>query len=131
MSQTGFNLIKHYLTDMSIEISDEIPEEEIVIITDESAGIKEMILDCEEPILIIEQVIMKNPGDRHDFYKDLLKINRKLVHGAFVMDEEEKTILYRDTLQLAHINRNELEASLNSLGLAMTEFGDFFIKHAH
>ena len=52
---------------------------------------------------------MLMPKDSSDFCKRLLQINRTLVHGAFVLDEEGTTLLFRDTLQLENLDRNELE----------------------
>ena len=60
----------------------------------------------------------KNPGD---LYKRLLQMNRTLVHGAFVLDETGETILFRDTLRLENLDRNELEGSIEALSLALAE----------
>ena len=83
-----------------------------------------LIIDCEDSILIIEQVIMMVPAEPKDLYKRLLQMNRELVHGAFVMDADAEYILFRDTLQLENLDRNELEASLHALSLALAEYGE-------
>jgi hypothetical protein len=56
-------------------------------------------------------------------------MNRELVHGAFVMDEEARFILFRDTLQLENLDRNELEASIQALGMALAEFSSELISY--
>jgi len=100
------------------------------VIEDEERGIKNLVIDCEAPILILEQVIMPMPKDSSDFCKRLLQINRTLVHGAFVLDEEGTTLLFRDTLQLENLDRNELEGSIDALSLAMAEYGGELVSFA-
>jgi len=113
--------VKGYLQDLGFEISSEDLSEELVVIDDEEKGIKNLVIDCEEPILIIEQKIMATPKKTDAFFKRLLQLNRTLVHGAFVLDDEGANILFRDTLQLQHLDLNELEGSINSLSLALAE----------
>ena len=118
---SSFEKVKTYLYELGYQIQSENSGEEIVIISDESNGISNMILDCEEDILIIEQFIMKNQKDNTNLYKRLLQMNRDFVHGAFVLDDNEERIIYRDTLQLKNLDLNELEASIKSLGLLLAE----------
>ena len=116
-----FELVKQYLSEMEMPIISEDPPEGIVVVDDEENGIKNLIIDCEDPILVLEQVIMKVPQESGDLYKRLLQMNRGLVHGAFVLDEKSENILFRDTLQLEHLDRNELEASIHALSLGLAE----------
>ncbi len=116
-----FEKVKVFLVDMGYAISQENAEEELVIVNDEESGIKNLIIDCEDPILILEQMIMKVPGKSGDLFRRLLQMNRTLVHGAFVLDEEGKMVLFRDTLRLENIDQNELEGSIKALGLALAE----------
>jgi len=125
-----FKLVKEYLHDMEIAIISENIEEELIVVEDEENGIKNLIIDCEEPILVLEQVIMKVPSNPGDFFKRLLQMNRNLVHGAFVIDENAEIILFRDTLQLENLDRNELEASIQALSLALSEYGSELLEHA-
>ena len=118
-----FEKVKDFLLDMGFVMSHEEPHEELVVIDDEDRGIKNLVIDCEAPILILEQVIMSMPESSSDFCKRLLQINRTLVHGAFVLNEEGTTLLFRDTLQLENLDRNELEGSIDALSLAMAEYG--------
>ncbi len=126
-----FDLVKEYLHDMNMVIIDEDPENEMVVVENEDEGIKNMIVDCEEPIVIIEQLIMKiRPDTSADFFKRLLKMNRELVHGAFVLDESGEMLLFRDTLQIENLDFNELEGSIKSLSLAMSEYGGELLEYA-
>ena len=125
-----FEKVKDFLLDMGFVMSHEEPQEELVVIDDEDRGIKNLVIDCEAPILILEQVIMPMPQDSSDFCKRLLQMNRTLVHGAFVLDEEGTTLLFRDTLQLENLDRNELEGSIDALSLAMAEYGGELVSFA-
>jgi len=116
-----FEKVKVFLVDMGYSISQENAEDELVIVNDEESGIKNLIVDCEDPILILEQMILKVPEKSGDLFRRLLQINRTLVHGAFVLDEEGKMVLFRDTLRLENLDQNELEGSIKALGLALAE----------
>ena len=120
--------VKSYLEELGFSISSENTKEELVVIDDEEKGINNLIIDCEEPILVIEQIIMKVPGKANDFFKRLLQINRTVVHGAFVLDENGKNVIFRDTLQLENLDKNELEGSINSLSLALAEYANELIS---
>ena len=96
--------------------------EELIIVNNEDRGICSMVIDCEYPILIMEQLIyrLKNESEQH--YKRLLQMNRNLVHGAFVIDDEGKNVIFRDTLQLENLDFNEFEGTVNALGLGLAEY---------
>ena len=128
MEEEKFNLIKEYIMEMELSIVSEEVEECLVIVDDEENGIKNLIIDVEDPILIIEQIIMKVPAQTDVLFKRLLQMNRNLVHGAFVLDEDCEFIIFRDTLQIENIDRNELEGSIQALSLALSEFGNELIE---
>ena len=125
-----FDLVKQYLFEMEIPIVSEDLAEELVVVDDDENGIKNLMIDCEEPILILEQIIMEVPQDPGNLFKRLLQMNRDLVHGAFVLDEDAKLILFRDTLQLENLDRNELEASIHSLSLALAEYSSELLGYS-
>lgn len=126
-----FQRVKSYLLNLDVEIVKEDPQEELFIVKNEDRGITNLVVDCEDPILIIEQLIMPVPGrDREKFFERLLQMNRSLIHGAFVLDEESQHVIFRDTLQLKNLDYNELEASVLALEMALLEYGDELIKFA-
>lgn len=125
-----FEMVKDYLMELGFAIIREDEDEEIVVVNDPDNGINNMVIDCEDPIVIMEQLIMEVPEKPGDLYEKLLKMNRTLVHGAFVLDEEGKRVIYRDTLQLENLDKNELEASIVALSMGIAEFGSELLKHA-
>ncbi len=118
-----FEKVKEHLLEMGFSIDQENAEEELVVVNDEERGVNHLVIDCEDPILIMEQVILPLPNATAETYKRLLQINRTLVHGAFVLDDAGKTLLFRDTLQLQNLDPNELEGSIDALSLALAEYG--------
>ena len=119
----NFETVKQYLQNLDLPVLEEDASEEIVVVRDEEAGISRLVIDCEAPLLILEQRILPVPTDPGDLYKRLLQMNRTLVHGAFVLDEEGTQVIFRDTLQLETLDEHELESSVDALSLAMAEYG--------
>lgn len=126
-----FQKVKSYLLNLDVEIVKEDPQEELFVVQNEDRGIKNLVVDCEDPILIIEQLIMPVPEkNKEKFFERLLQMNRSLVHGAFVLDEGSHYVIFRDTLQLSNLDYNELEASVLALEMALLEYGDELINFA-
>lgn len=120
-----FERVKEYILDLGFSIDDEIPEDEIVVINDEDRGIHQLVIDCENDLVVLEQLILKLDGEASAaVYRRILQMNRNLVFGAFVLNEEGDTLLYRNTLALDNLDPNELEATINALSLGLAEHGD-------
>ena len=124
-----FETVRGHLNDLDLLIETEDPEDELFVVNDEDRGIHQLIVDCADLILILEQAIMPVPSDPGDLFRRLLNINRTLIHGAFAIDEETGTILFRDTLRLETLDRGEIEGSINALGLALAENADELLSY--
>ena len=122
--------VKEYLRELGYQITKEIPEEQIFIISNEDNAVNNMVLDCEDNLLIIEQKLVDVNVDCPELWKKLLQANRGLVYGAYVLDETAKHLMFRDTLELENLDINELEASLNSLALGLVENIDLLLTIA-
>ena len=129
MSENFFT-VKNYLLDLDLKIVDENDSDQLVVVEDEDAGIRNLVVDCEPPIVVLEQLIMEVPEDSGELFKRLLQMNRSLVHGAFALDEEGKYLFFRDTLQLENLDRNELEGSIRALSLGLAENGAELLEYA-
>jgi len=103
-------------------------EEGVLVIAKENAGIKNLVLAMADPILIIEQFLFEIKAESVNLFRDLLKKTRDIVHGAFALDETGKKVIFRDTLQLENLDLNELEGSINSLSLLLSEYSDELIQ---
>ena len=118
---TNFEKVKHHLLDLGFEITHEDTAESILVIQNEGKGICNMILDCEGDVLIVEQHILDLKNQTESIYKRLLQINRNMIHGAFVLDESGQKVLFRDTLALENLDRNEVDSTFSALTIALVE----------
>ena len=128
--ETNFSKIKNYLLELEYNITTEDKEDEVFVIENENEGIKNMVLVVADPILIIEQQLIELKSEDNDVFKQLLIKNRDIIHGALVLDETGKKVIFRDTLQLENLDQNELEASIDSLSLLLSEYTDEIIEFA-
>ncbi len=120
--QEQFNKVKDYVLDIGYVIKMEDAKEGMLMIEDKNFGMENMVLSCEDPILVMEQQICELKADlNQQELLSLMKMNRTLVHGAFAIDEEGKKLVFRDTLALENLDRNEVESSVHSLSLALAE----------
>ena len=124
---TNFDKVKHYLLDLGYEITHENSDDDILIVQNEDKGICNMILDCEGDVLIMEQHILDLINQSETIFKKFLQINRELVHGAFVLDESGDKVLFRDTLALENLDKNELDSSFSALAIALVEHAEEFM----
>ncbi|MFP6591060.1 MAG: YbjN domain-containing protein [Candidatus Latescibacterota bacterium] len=124
-----FERVKEYIVDLGFTIDEEIADEEIIVINDEDRGIHQLVIDCEDDLLVLEQLILKFPGEvTAAVYRRLLQMNRSFVFGAFVLNEEGDTLLYRNTLALDNLDLNELDTTINALSLGLAENGDELLR---
>lgn len=131
-----FETVKNYLSELGLNVTLEDAEGELVIVNEPSRGFQHLVIDCESPILVIEQFLFDvkdslSAEEGRDSYRRLLQMNRDLVHGAFALDDSGKKLLFRDTLQLANLDLNELEGSLNALSLALAENAEELLSFAN
>lgn len=123
-----FRKVRDYLLDLNFTITHDDEESQLFVIQKKDEGINNMVIGCSDPILILEQHIFDVSGNSPDVYRELLKKNRDIVHGAFVLDDRGEKVIFRDTLQLENLDRNELEGSINSLSLLLSEYADEIIR---
>ncbi len=123
-----FDKVKNYLLNLEFNIVHEDIEGEIFVVENPQGAISNLVIDCEAPILIIEGVLCELAKDEKEVYKSLLIKNREIVHGALVLDETGKQLMFRDTLQIENLDENELEGTLNSLELLLGEYSDKIIE---
>ena len=128
---SDFNTVKEFVLELGFAISSEIPEEEIVIIDDEERGIQSLVIDCEDTVLVLEQLILQlDTAVGAEELARILQMNRDLVFGAFVLNDNGGALLYRNTLALENLDLNELESTINALSLGLAENGEELLGFA-
>ncbi len=79
-----------------------------------------IVVHHSEPVLVIRIKVMDLPADTGalgGLYEALLRLNATdVVHGAYGIEEGQ--LIISDTLQLANLDYEELQASLESVQLA-------------
>jgi hypothetical protein len=116
-----FQTVKSYVHELNLVVVHEDPAQDILVVEDTERGINHLVIDCEEPLLIFEQMILDVPANPGDMFRRLLQMNRTLVHGAFALTEDGKQVLFRDTLRLENLDLNEMQGTIEALSLAMAE----------
>ncbi|MCB9222707.1 MAG: molecular chaperone Tir [Crocinitomicaceae bacterium] len=122
-----FEKVKEYLMEMEYSIIVEDKANEVFVVSSEEDGISNLMIGIADPIIIIEQYLFDLTKNVGDVSKQLLMKNRDIVHGAFVMDDDGKKVLFRDTLQVETLDYEELEGTLTSLSLLLSEYTDEII----
>ena len=126
--ETHFNKVRNYILELEFDVTHENEEEGIIVIKKEGTWIQNLVIGCADPILIMEQFLFAVNNAEVGTLSALLKKNRDIVHGAFVLDETGSKVIFRDTLQLENLDLNELEGSINSLSLLLAEYSDQLIS---
>jgi hypothetical protein len=119
--ENNFKKVKDYLLDLEYCIISEDTSEELIIIENLDAGISNLIVDCEDPILIVELHLFDLQNGNEEIFRRFLQMNREIIHGAISIDKTGKKVILRDTLQLENLDLNELQGTLNSFEIFLSE----------
>lgn len=119
--ENNFKKVKDYLLELEYSIISEDAAEELIVIENTDAGISNLIVDCEDPILILELHLFDLQNETIDTFRRFLQMNREIIHGAISIDETGKKVILRDTLQLENLDLNELQGTLNSFEVFLSE----------
>jgi hypothetical protein len=91
------------------------------LINDEARGLEQVVVILEEPVVIFRVKVMAIPEkDREKCFETLLRLNAQdVIHGAYALDGSD--VIMVDTLVFETLDREEFQASLDSIGLALTQ----------
>lgn len=128
-----FQTLSNWVGDLGLVIARKNEDDVLLVVEDEERHIKNLVIDCEDPILEIQQTIMAVPdgADSSHLFERLLRMNGTLVHGAFILNDDGDQVRFRDTLRLATLDREELRGTINALYFALEEHGDELIELRH
>jgi hypothetical protein len=128
MPNPYFLKINEYLLELGFDIRHADAQENILVVDKPELGIRNLVVGCGDPLLILEQYLLELPAPSLEIYRQLLQKNRDIIHGAFALDDTGRRLIFRDTLQIDTLDLPELEACVNSLGLLLSEFADELIQ---
>jgi hypothetical protein len=109
--------VERYL--LELDTPYEVLGEGIYRLTDDVEDVDDIIVLCDEPLVIFSVRLMKVPSKNLEaFYRKLLELNAsELVAGAYGIDGDD--VVITDTLQLENLDFNEFQASIESLVMAI------------
>jgi len=124
-----FDTIKNYLLELDFDIIQEDESDGLFVVENEDSGMKNVVLIVADPILIVEQYLFElSERNTNEIATKLLAKNRDIIHGAFALDETGKKVYFRNTHECENLDLNELEATLNSLALLLSEYSSQLIE---
>jgi len=110
--------VEGYLVRMEIAFQE---LEEALWVVGDREEVAPVFVNYAPPLLLVRVEVMDSPNDeelRNGLFRELLELNATdLVHGAYGLDGNE--IVLSDTLQLADLDFSEIQASLESILMAL------------
>jgi len=106
---------------LRMDVDYEEVDEGMFLIEPKAEGAPSVVVHLSAPLLLIRVKVMDLPeeGGSKEFYRTLLELNAAdLVHGAYGIEEGE--LIISDTLELATLDFQELQASVESVLLAVS-----------
>ncbi len=119
--------VESYLVDLGLSYSEQ--GENIWTVYGEEKGLENFIVMVEYPLLVVRVNVMKAPeNNRCALFEELLKLNATdLVHGGYGLDGENVILI--DTLEVETLDIEELQASIDSMGLALVQHYELLSRY--
>jgi hypothetical protein len=113
------NKIEQYLIDLMYTYRQ--LEDNLWLLEDPEHNLDGVAVLYSDPLVIVRTQVMDAPRERRlEFFTKLLELNaRDMVHGAYALEGE--TVVIIDSLEYDTMDRSELQASLEAVGLAVTQ----------
>ena len=110
--------LESYMIKLSLE-AEEVSENTWVI-KDLAKGLENVVVTAVDPVVMIRVKVMDVPEKHKDkFFETLLSLNASdMLHGAYGVDG--KNVVIVDTLLAETMDLEELQASLDAIGFALT-----------
>ncbi|MEO1254509.1 MAG: YbjN domain-containing protein [Bacteroidota bacterium] len=122
-----FEKVREYLLELDFTITQEDKDEGLFVVNKEDEGMMNIVLIVADPLLIVEQFLFELKDQSISAYQKLLIKNRDIIHGAFAVDDSGNKVFFRNTHECENLDLNEIEATLNSLALLLSEYSDEII----
>jgi len=91
------------------------------VVRDRDKGLENLLVQLADPLVILRIHVMDVPAAGRDaLFEELLRLNATdMVHGAYALDG--KSVIIIDTLEADTMDLEELEASMDAIGLALAQ----------
>jgi hypothetical protein len=111
--------LEGYFIDLNVQY--EQKENNLWIISDNERSLQNVLVTIDDQVVTVTVNVMEVPGSsKEQFFEKLLTLNATdLIHGSYGI--EGKNVVLVDTLEGGTMDIEELQASLDSIGLALTQ----------
>ena len=111
--------LESYLIDLNVQYDQK--EDNLWVISDDERSLQNVLVTIDDPVVTITVSVMEVPGNnREEFFEKLLSLNATdMIHGAYAIEGDNVVLV--DTLEGATMDIEELQASLDAIGLALTQ----------
>lgn len=124
-----FTKLKELLEDLGVRVIREAPERALLLAEDPDNGLVNCLFDASGEMLLAEQAICPVPASGGAaLFAFALKENRRLPHGSFALDEDEKLLYFRDTIRFQDLDKERLEGTLRSLEASLSHSGKALVE---
>jgi hypothetical protein len=91
------------------------------VVREPEKGLGNLFVIMAEPLVVLRLTVMPAPARRRaELYEELLRLNATdMVHGAYALDGNN--IIIVDTLEGDTLDLEELQASIDAVGLAVAQ----------
>ena len=122
MPSEYFGKVKALLLDLDYAITHEDEGQELFIVNDEDSGINNLIVDCEDPLLVLEQIILPIPQEPGNSIPAFAA--NEPAPGAWRLwcwTRRRRPFFFVTRYRIENLDSNELEGSIEALSLALAE----------
>ena len=111
--------LEGYLIDLNVQYDQK--EDNLWVISDDERSLQTVLVTIDDPVVTITVNVMEVPGsNKEQFFEKLLSLNASdLIHGAYAIEGNNVVLL--DTLEGETMDIEELQASLDAIGLALSQ----------
>ena len=105
---------------IKLDLAYEEVGENMWVVNDEPSSLVGLVIYAEEDLVTIRANVMQIPDEeRESLFEELLRFNAEMVHGAYAIEEHDIVLI--DSMELPTMDFEELQASLDSFGLALAQ----------
>jgi hypothetical protein len=116
---SGLNKIEEFLIDLKVGYEE--VSENTYLLRDGAKGLSNVVVVYDDPVVVLRTKVMDLPiAKREALFEALLRLNgTDIIHGAYGIEGNE--VILSDTLEYSTMDKEEFEASIDAIGLALSQ----------
>jgi len=101
----------------------------IWVVTGDETGLENVIVMIADPVIVVQVKVMKASQKRRaELFEQLLRLNATdMVHGAYALQGDDVILI--DTLEGESMDLTEFQASLDAIGVALSQHYQILAKY--